>query len=70
MTFKISVSPEEHETLNAILMDIITSASFFERKNIEVEQEGNGLSFMFHGYCPNEYLNYLNWKYDLALECI
>ena len=51
-------------------MDIITSASFFQRKDVDIQQEREAFIFMFPGYCPNEYLSYLNWKYDLSLEYI
>ena len=67
MTFNLTVRPQENEKLSAILMDIITSAAYFDRKNVEIEQDNESFTFVFHGYCPNEYLRYLNWKYDLAI---
>jgi len=70
VTFKITVSPQEQEKLSSVLMDIITSAAFFGKKDIDIEQEAESFTFIFHGYCPNEYLSYLNWKYDMSLEGI
>lgn len=68
MAFKIGVRSEKNDGLNAIVTDLITSAAFFQRKDIDIQQDENEFSFIFHGHCPNDYLFYLSEKYDLSLE--
>lgn len=58
--------PPESGKLNSILVDIITSAAYFDKRDIEIEQEEDCLRFIISGDCPKEYMNYLSWKYDLA----
>ena len=68
--FKFTVHPEDGEKLDEVLIDIITSAAFFKKKEIEIENDDNGFSFTFRGYCPNEYFLYLNAKYDASFDYI
>jgi hypothetical protein len=70
MTFEITVRSEEgeKERLDSLVMDIITSAAYFGKKEVEIEHTNGALKFVFWGYCPNEYLRYLNHKYDLHLN--
>ena len=69
MTFKLTLTSEEPGNLSAILVDIITSAAYFGKRDIEIEQDNESFTFLFNGHCPNEYLRYLNFKYDLAIDC-
>ncbi len=70
MSFKIKIRSEENDKLDGVVIDIITSAAFFQRKNVDIQQEREEFTFMFQGHCPNEYLAYLSDKYDLSLDYV
>jgi hypothetical protein len=68
MPFKFTIYPEDGETLNEVFMDIVVSAAFFKKKQLEIENDRNGFSFIIDGYCPNQYFLYLNAKYDASFD--
>jgi len=68
MAYKFTIHPEDGESLSEVFMDIITSAAFFKKKQLKIENEENGLSFIIDGYCPNQYFLYLNAKYDASFD--
>ncbi len=70
MSYKFTIHPEDGESLSEVFMDIITSAAFFKKKQLEIENDEKGLSFIFEGYCPNQYFLYLNAKYDASFDVL
>jgi len=70
MPYKFTIHPEDGESLSEVFMDIITSAAFFKKKQLEIENEGDGFSFIINGYCPNQYFLYLNAKYDASFDIL
>ena len=69
MTFRIGVSLEGNKK-HKILIDIITSVAYFKIGKIEVQEDGQELIFRLNGHLPNEYLFYLNRKYELSVDYI
>lgn len=66
----LNISPKDDKKPNDVLVDIITSAAFFNRKKIRIWQDEDMLAFIIRGYCPREYLSYLARGYNVSLEYI
>jgi hypothetical protein len=67
MSVKITLHMYNERKLE-VLMDIITSAAYFNNRGIELKQEDKNLSFVFNKHCPNEYIEYLDEKYDASFD--
>jgi len=63
MSHKIRVCCSEKEK-SKILIDLITSAAYYGRKNIDIQERGNWLEFVWEMFCPELYLDYLKRKYE------
>lgn len=66
MAFKLTLCPREPGKLNDILVDIITSAAYFNKRDVEIQQNSGYLIFVFPGDCPEKYLDYLRREYNLS----
>ncbi len=69
MPLQIKVEPKDIERIDMIF-DLITSAAYFNAKNLNFEKEGEGFKFIFPGHCPTDYLCYLDEEYYLSLDRI
>lgn len=64
MTFKITITRRENQTLNEILMDVIAASAYFDIRDIEAQEEGEDKITFYHaGHIPIEEYDYLSRKY-------
>lgn len=68
MALEITVCSREGELPEEVAIDIMTSASFFGERDINLKQKGTELRFLFNRHCPNEYLEYLSEKYNTSFD--
>lgn len=61
----IKVLPKCPQSSNEILNDLITSAAFFENRDIDFHKFGEGFKFLLPEEDAGEYLYYLDRKYKL-----
>lgn len=70
MAIEIQIHVEKNMRFDAVLVDLMSSASYFGEKEIDFEKYGDGVAFVFQGHCPNEYLEYLTLKYDASFNYV
>jgi hypothetical protein len=67
MSFKLTLCSQGEGTLCDILFDIITSAAYFGERDVGIEYNLSYLRFVFQGDFPDEYVRYLNKRYNLSI---